>query len=509
VPRSDNLTRSLLLQALGVFAGFAFFVPLSAMFHEADLTWHVRAFVVVLTGLSAIAPAAGVMALALLLPMAFVAASLAGWVLSTAQISDACVLAVVSGASLRLTCRGRADERLRGFAMAFGAAVLTSALVEVHTLNVIAPQRPVWTEVWHHLTVAYWNEPREFPLLHLVYRWLAGLVLAVVAERVLRASAHRASFVVRLWIVGGLAGACLTAVGLVEQILVGGLSAGAALGWVLHTARLSVLQPDLNAAGSYFALFLFPAAIVGWRRRDYWMLIAAVPLLTLACGLARSRAAIGSMTAVAGAWWSASVRWPAAARLAMAVVVIPLAASLAFLVATSRTHAALGAAAEVRIQMARVAWRTAETRPTFGVGLDNYIRRSRRFITPDMTVLESFAPNGENAHNNYLQILVELGMPAALLFVAMVGTIVRAGWVALPTLQTPELEGMTLGLLAFLVSALFGHPLLVPEVFAAFMLALGITAGLAPGAKPRDGWQRWWLPGVAAFYLCSLAWRLG
>ncbi len=508
MPQRDNLRRWLFRRALGLLAGFAFFVPLSAMFHQANLTWEFRTFVVVLTGLSAVAPATAVMVVSVLLPMAFVIASLAGWILSTAQISDACLLAVVAGTSLRLTARSAGPERLRDLAIAFGAAVLSSTLVEIHTLTVIAPQRLVWTEVWHHLTVAYWSEPREFPLLHLAYRWLAGLTLAVFVERVLRASARRGPLMVRAWIVGGLAGACLTAVGVIEQILNGGLSFGAAVVWVWHTARLSVLQPDLNAAGSYFALFLFPAAVVGWRRRDYWMLVVAVPLLALACGLARSRAAIGAMMAVAAARWSAGVRWPVAARLAMAAVMIPAAASLTFLVATSRTHAALGDAAEVRIQLTRVAWRTAETRPIFGVGLDNYIRRSRRFVTPDMTLLESFAPNGENAHNNYLQILVELGIPAALLFVAMVGGVARAGWAAPVTVRSPELEGMSLGLVAFLVSAIFGHPLLVPEVFVAFFLALGLAAGLGPTPLIRPGIHRWIVTGMAAFYLLSLAWRL-
>jgi len=67
---------------------------------------------------------------------------------------------------------------------------------------------------------------------------------------------------------------------------------------------------------------------------------------------------------------------------------------------------------------------------------------------------------------------------------------------------------MTLGLLAFLASAVFGHPLLVPEVFGVFMLALGLAAGL--GAEPArpDGIGKWLVPGIAAFYAISLVWRL-
>ncbi|MEO8480828.1 MAG: O-antigen ligase family protein [Acidobacteriota bacterium] len=502
-----HLTRPTWAPALGLCAAFVFFVPLSAVFHQSDITWGLRAFIVLLTGLSALAPTTGIVLLSILAPMMLVVASISGWVLSPAQLTDACMLAVVSGASLRLTARRGPPERLAGLAMAFGAAVLASTLVELHQLIVIAPQRPLWDEVWHHLTIDYWRAPREFPILHDSARWLAGLALAVYAERVLRASPRMAPSIIRLWILGGTAGALLTVVRLGEQVLSSGMSAGAAAAWILNGARLSALQPDPNAAGSYFALFLIPAAIIGWQRRNYWMLCISLPLLLLSCGLARSRAAIGAIMAVVSTRGIALARWPLAARLAIAAVVIPAGVSLAFLVATSRTHVGLGAAAEVRVQMTRVAWRTAETRPVFGVGLGNYIRRSRRFITPDMTLLESFAPNGENAHNNYLQILVELGIPAALLFVAMVGAVVRAGWTAPPFLRTPELEGMMLGLLAFLMSAIFGHPLLVPEVFGVFALALGLTAGLGPPPGPSSTWRRSVLPGIAAFYVVSVLWR--
>lgn len=502
------MIRTVSRHALGVLAGFFFFVPLSATFHQHDVTWGLRAFIVVLTAVSAAAPAAGVMALSILLPLALAVASFTDWVMSTAQVTDVCLLAVVSGCSLRLVARPARGERLGWLALAFGAVVLTSAVAELHTLNVIAPQRPVWTEVWHHLTIAFWNEAREFPLLHDAYRWLAGLALAVYAERVIRASRDRGQFAVRIWILAGVAGALLTVVQLSEQVISAGDTAGAVMAWVLHRARLSALQPDLNAAGSYFALFLIPAAIVGWRRRSYGILLIAAPLLFIACGLARSRAALGAIMAVIGARWTASMRWPVLARLAIAAVVVPALASMAFLVATSRAHAPFGDAAEVRVQMARVAWRTAQTRPMFGVGLDNYIRRSRRFVTPDMRLLEHFAPGGENAHNNYLQLMVELGMPAALLFVAMVGLVAYAGWSSPLADRTPELEGMTLGLLAFLVSAIFGHPLLVPEVFGGFVLALGFTAGLGPTVPRPEGTWRWLVPGIAAFYVLSLAWRL-
>jgi O-antigen ligase len=508
VSSSAALTRSVARHALAACTGFAFFVPLSAMFHQDTLSWPLRACVIVLTGLAAALPSVSLMALSLLLPMALVVSSAAGWVLSTAQISDACLLAVVAGLSLRLIGRAEGPERVRLFALAFGAAVLTSGLVELHSLNVVAPQRPVWDEVRHHLTVGYWSEPREFPLLHLVYRWLAGLALAVFVERVVRASGRNGPILVRFWIVGGVAGAALTAVAVMEQVLAGGMPAGAAFWWVMRTARVSALQPDVNAAGSYFALLLLPAVVIGWRRRDFWMLGLATPLLVLGFAVARSRAAIAALVAVACVGWASSLPRSWRTRFAIGAAAVAFAVSLALFGMTSRLHVGMEEAAVVRVQLAEAGLQAAKRHPVFGVGLGEYIPRTRRFITPDMDVLSRFAPAGENAHDNYLQILVELGIPAALLFVVLTGSVTLAGWPRARRPQLPEAHGMALGLAAFLLSALFGHPLLVPEVFGVFFLALGLTAGTTGRPGFPGGTGRWIVLGIAGFYVISLAWRV-
>jgi hypothetical protein len=71
----------------------------------------------------------------------------------------------------------------------------------------------------------------------------------------------------------------------------------------------------------------------------------------------------------------------------------------------------------------------------------------------------------------------------------------------------PIERGMALGIVAFLISALFGHPLLVPLVGAAFFVALGLTAGtVGPSDRPVP-WAEavtWLMAGV---YLGSLLWR--
>jgi O-antigen ligase len=147
------------------------------------------------------------------------------------------------------------------------------------------------------------------------------------------------------------------------------------------------------------------------------------------------------------------------------------------------------------------AWKRS---PIFGVGLSDYISVTRRFVSPDMTLLRAMAPTGENAHNNLLQIAVELGLPAC---AAVLWLIWAAAGPAMATRAGPIERGMALGIVAFLISALFGHPLLVPLVGAAFFVALGLTAGtVGPSDRPVP-WAEavtWLMAGV---YLGSLLWR--
>jgi hypothetical protein len=86
--------------------------------------------------------------------------------------------------------------------------------------------------------------------------------------------------------------------------------------------------------------------------------------------------------------------------------------------------------------------------------------------------------------------------------------IALAGVGTLTAPPVPELQGVGLGLIAFLITAVLGHPLLIPEVGAAFFVALGLCAGLAPrngSAHPARGMVVF---AAAAFYAVSLIWRL-
>ena len=67
---------------------------------------------------------------------------------------------------------------------------------------------------------------------------------------------------------------------------------------------------------------------------------------------------------------------------------------------------------------------------------------------------------------------------------------------------------MAVGVAAFLVTAVFGHPLLIPLVGAGFFLALGLAPGLAGRPDPVPPWLANVLWAVAVFYVVSLTFRM-
>jgi hypothetical protein len=507
------------IAALGVpmVASAVFVLPLTAAFFHPDVAWTFKLLLAAALVGSGVQPLAGLIAVTLLLPFSTTLEQLLGWIPASAEISDALLLAFVAGASLRVprTVDGQ-PSRLAWPALAMAAAILTSAAAELRALQAVTPREPILDDVWRHLTTGYWTEPRQWTVVHHAMRWSAWLVTAVYAERLVRAVPARHALVFRLWLAAGMTGALLSAVGLAEVILRSEVPPVEAFLSVMQHLRLTVLQPDLNAAGSYFVLFLVPAIVVGIRRRLVWMLVVVAPLIGLAFMLARSRAAIAAVVLVLCAaailFWRQRSRGavPTVGRIwrVAAVAVLGAVAMAAMFFATTQSHIAASDAVQIRVEMTEVALTAARRHPIFGVGLGDYIRATRRFITRDMKLLYGFAPNGENAHNNFLQIIVELGIPAGLVFLWLVLPIAGMGLWTTPNRQrlVPEAQGMALGAAAFLISALFGHPLLISQVGTAFFTALGIAAGLAPTMRQR-GWTSQVAWGVVGFYVATLPWR--
>lgn len=497
---------------MSIVAAAAFSLPLAAAFAHPELSVAFKLLVAALIVAGAVRPFPALLALVLALP--FAASMERLWLVrpTAAAITDALLLAFLAGASLRFArLRSLPPARLAAPVGVLLAAVLTSTLVELHAMQVITPRQPLVPELWRYLIEDYWTTPRQIVVLHETVRWLAWLTAAVYAERLIGAAPDR-EMVGRLWVIAGGAGAALTMVSVLGAVMSSELPPMQAVQSLVESGRFSTLQPDLNAAGSYFALFLLPAAVVGVRRRTPSMLAAALPLIALAFFAARSRAAVGAVVLVASAAGAQTLSRTTVLKGRMVLALAGLAVTFVALAAglfaiTSQSNVAPQTAVQYRLEMTQVAFEGVRRYPLFGVGLGDYIRTTRRFITPDMPLLSGYAPNGENAHNNFLQIAVELGVPAMFAFLWLVVPIATLGFRGTVERPSPELRGMSLGLAAFLLSALFGHPLLIAQVGAAFFMALGITAGFAPAPQRAT-----WAPVVAVagvcFYGVSLLWRV-
>jgi O-antigen ligase len=485
-------------------------LPLSSLAADPAVP---RAFLLVVALLWIIAVTSarnGTVCLAAFVPLGLAVARLFGR-MPTVSVIECVVFAFGSGRALAAAWQDRpAKDRLSAPALVVAAAAVTSAIDELAVVGAVAPARPFLADLWRHLMSGYWGpDSGEWIPLHLAFRWVGLVVAAVFVERAVRSEPRGATFLTWLWVSCAAAATTFTVQRVVEVVARGEGSILESLTWLVTNHRLSALHPDPNAAGSSFGLLLVAAVIIAVRRRLIWMAIFVIPLLATGFLLAQSRAAIGAAVVVLGACWLMS-RWRDG-RLAPVTLLIILIAILgsAVWMTASRSHVAPSAALGIRFQMMQVAIRMAERFPWFGVGLGDYARTSRRFITADLPTLSNFAPEGENAHNSVLQVLVELGAPAAAAFIWLLVPPAAVYWArSRRSAQPVEYEALAAGLSVFLVSALFGHPLLIPEVAAMFFVALGLAASYLDVSRRGLDVSRAIAWALTAVYLLSLPFRL-
>jgi hypothetical protein len=119
-------------------------------------------------------------------------------------------------------------------------------------------------------------------------------------------------------------------------------------------------------------------------------------------------------------------------------------------------------------------------RPLFGVGISQFYELFPRYSSVELR--EAFASSAvvpvthENAHNNLMQILAELGIAGlAAFFLVLMTALRRSREEKTPFWRMAALSGLA----AFLLTCLGGHPLLTPMVAFPFWLALGLAASAA------------------------------
>jgi len=236
----------------------------------------------------------------------------------------------------------------------------------------------------------------------------------------------------------------------------------------LATARVSSQYPDWNAAGSHFAMMLIVAAVFVARRRLAYL----IPVLLIAVALWVT----GSRTAMLAAMVAAGLvvlsvtrsRRQRVVMLAAAAAVVLAAAVAGWLWYPSDRNDPIAFSVRTRLVLWRAGFSMMTTNPLFGVGLGGFYERSHDYA-PEMLDTVIWRPH-ENAHNYFIQILAELGIPGLILFLAVLAGSLRAAW------RDVRSNTWTMGIVAFLLTAVTGHPFLIPQVAYAFWMALAVAA---------------------------------
>jgi O-antigen ligase len=272
---------------------------------------------------------------------------------------------------------------------------------------------------------------------------------------------------------------------------------------VEHLSRLGYRVAhigDLNAAGSYFAM-LFCLALgmslyAGGRRRFGWVALAAMNGVGLWFSESRSAIAATTIVILLAIVWLLTASWTRRARLSALVALLVLGAGASIVRAKLLDRDPTFRGGGFRQQFNATSVRMIAARPLAGLGIGQYYSMSPLFLSPEL----AFSYGVENAHNFYMQIAAELGIPGLLLFLVWIGAGMAAAMKMMgrpPTRlqrfgesRRSESEGGLLGasagVLALLGTCLTGHPLLIHEVAFPFWIQLGLVVGLAESARMNE-----------------------
>lgn len=443
-------------------------------------------------------PAAGLLLFALLMPLAFAVVTLGHVPLTAARAVESVLLALLAGWSVHIAIHPARLERSRlglavtSFALVIVSSALIAAFAEVGAIG------ETMRQVWRQLTVTYMtvNPWQNIPV---TVRWLEVLGLALMAERTIRLWKPWTPLIVAAWLGAGAAVAAQTVVRVAQEVL------GRGLGWhdafeIFHGTRFGAIYSDINAAGSIFALLVLTAVLFTVALRRWLFGIVTIPILLIALLGTQSRAAIAAAIVVFGGVLVVALLRRGRRIMGVTLAVVAIAIAAPVVIAKGSTHVSAGAALSSRVEMWRISLKIAAEDPVFGVGAGRFAPASRDYLTDAFIASFPEAAGGENAHNNFLQVLAELGLTGFIGFVWLL-------WSALYTSTDPprpERHALVAGLAAFLLSALFGHPLLIYEIAVAFFFVIGLAAGLG---SPPERSPRLWQFALIIFVLVTFPWR--
>jgi O-antigen ligase len=447
---------------------------------------------VLLFVLSVIRPAAGLLVLAGIGPMADALSAWAHAPLPGIRLMEQLAVALVAGAGLRWW-RGGIELRL-GEAAALSAASAAASCIAVQP--VLLMQRLPDLTLSDHLRALlrngdYFLRSGLWDPLFFAALTIEGLALAVTAERIVRRTAGVAEGTVRMMVCGCAGIAALN----LQTLVAAGVRTGDALRELprlLRDVRVSLFY-DVNAAGSVFLLNLVSGVgLLRTAARFRWEIALVLVLIVLALWVSGSRTALAvlgvtlaGMLGLAVRHGRGTTRWLAAAAL----VVILAAGVLVAMLYPAHRNVSIAVATAPRVIMAQTSlnmWRAA---PFFGIGAGRFYEESSRFGADALQRDLGNTIVNENAHNYFLQTLATEGV------VGLGALLLVLGVVLVPAIRTERVAPVRLrrwliaGIAAYLLTWLTGHPQLVPEAAFAFALAFGVLAGLTTAAPAGGTWR--------------------
>lgn len=452
---------------------------------------------------AAVAPWPALLLIAAAGPLSSVLFHLAGPTYEV-RFEEIVVLAYLAGAAMHQAARpgqGGLPLIFRWSSWLLLFAAFASGLVVLSGMAAADPAIPAWQFAWRMVSFEYLQGAHAlFPAMLLVEGVLLALISAELCARhpLLRTTALTAAMVASAAAAGLLTIVRLLSVAWARE------DPWAAIGTLIAQFRISVVHPDLNAAGSYFAMMLCVTLAFARHRT---LTLVTVPVIGLALWTSGSRAALLALALMALITMlrSSALRVKRPLLLSAVATLVLLAGLIGFYPHARNEN--VRAAALFRMQLARAAAYAVTEAPVFGIGAGRFYDESMRYIAatrPSDTPLH--VGGNENAHNNFLQIAAELGVIGLVLFLVVVAAALKQPQEPAvdPRLQWP----LAAALGTYLLTCVMGHPLLVASAAYPFWLLLGVSAAAQGITAIRPAGLRLVAAAVALTLLVALPFRI-
>ena len=383
------------------------------------------------------------------------------------NFAEALTLAFLAGCAARRVVQPRSfavSAPVRWSAMILLTLALASGIVNAVIILIESPDSSISELVRTYVTSDYLVNSNTLTSTML---FMEGLLLLLIVADMCAGERSRRDGILRMMVIGASGAALFNVIRILISALPHEDSWRTFLTY-LTTLRVNAHFADLNAAGSYFAMMMLVALGFAPRARVPAMLASIV--LATALWLAGSRTALAAALAVFALGGILAMRLRGNRKtLAIALIALVAVVAVAGWQWYPQGRNLRGSdALSYRIEKGKAAVDLTIAHPFFGVGLGRFYALSGQL---------------ENAHNNFLQIGAELGVPALMLFVASVWFTLRTAWRGAG--PPGPAWGLTAGLLAFLITCLAGHPLLVAGAAYPFWIALGVAASAGVAAESR------------------------